>query len=86
MVLRTDLAEGMPEALPAADPARGTSGVECPPPGVGRADGLEGVFMRDGVAGRLLRGGLAGGTGGSADVGGSAVGRDNTGSDVDMAG
>ena len=59
MVLRTVLIdEGMLEALPAAEPARGISGVDAVPPGVGSADGRDGAFRREGVCGRLLRGPL----------------------------
>lgn len=85
MVLRTVFAvDGMPLALPKADPALGISGVEDAPCGVGNAEGLEGVLNREamGVVGKLLRGALDCGRGGSAPVGGSAAGRARTGRDM----
>lgn len=84
MVLRTALAEGMPDAFPAAEPALtvGISGVECVGCGVGRAEGLEGAFSLVGVTGKLFRGGLGCGIGGRAAVGGSAVCRGRTGRDM----
>lgn len=85
-VFRTVLfADGIPLALPKADPALGSSGVDEVPWGVGSAEGREGglIFDAVGVAGRLFRGGaFACGMGGRAPVGGSAVGRARTGRDI----
>jgi len=84
IVFRTLFADGIPEALPAAEPALtvGISGVDSAGCEVGSAEGLDGVLIRDGVTGRLLRGGLGVGIGGRLPVGGSAAGRASTGRDM----
>lgn len=84
-VFRTVLAaDGIPLALPNADPALGISGFDAVPLGVGSAEGREGGFIFEdvGVAGKLLRGPLDCGIGGRAPVGGSAAGRARTGRDM----